>query len=592
MTEGGVEGRLDSNEQQLVDLRRRLERMERRVFPSAAPEPHPLHPSPARPAATPARPAPPGPASEPPKRGLEEILGGRVLAWVGSIAILLGIVFLFGIAMDRGWIDEPMRTVLGLLGSTSLLLAGVWLYERKGRTEAALAAVASALSGLYTTLLAGTQIYDLIPAEVGLACAGLVGIVGVVLAVRWKSMVVAAIGILGALLAPVLVGSGTSDLSLAFMAIALTAAVGVLLWQRWNELSLGAFIISTPQLVVWFVDTYDERLLTSLGVLVGFWALYVVAAIGYELRPRTPDEPPVASWLLLFANVILIAGAGYYGLTEADHPNAAVAWLLGIAASQILLGAFALRRSINREIGSLLLTVGLGLSALAFADALDGPVLVFGWAIQAVALAYLATRASREPQPFGSNAERLLIAAGTYFGLALGHVLIFEAPPTAILEGVDDLGGALAGLGACTAVALYGRFALRDFNPRVAQACEGVGAAALVYLGSVAIIDTLGVTDSGDSLQMGQVLLSAFWTLTGLGAIIYGLLRDAKRLRLGGLALLALAIAKVYTYDMAELDELSRVLSFIALGLLLLVGAFAYERIQVGVGSDVEGATR
>ena len=66
----------------------------------------------------------------------------------------------------------------------------------------------------------------------------------------------------------------------------------------------------------------------------------------------------------------------------------------------------------------------------------------------------------------------------------------------------------------------------------------------------------------------------------------------SKRLRLGGLALLALAVAKVYTYDLAELDELSRVLSFIALGLLLLVGAFAYQRIQVGVGSDAEEATR
>ncbi|HEY8817145.1 MAG TPA: DUF2339 domain-containing protein [Candidatus Dormibacteraeota bacterium] len=590
MTEGGVEGRLESNEQRLTDLTRRLERMERRVFPSAAAAPHPQRAPVARPTATPAQPAPPRPASGPPQRGLEEILGGRVLAWVGGVAILLGIVFLLGIAIDRGWIDEPTRTVLGLLGSTSLLLAGVWLYERKGRTEAALAAVASALSGLFTTVLVGTQIYDLIPAEVGLACAGLAGIVGVALAVRWKSMVVAAIGILGALLAPVLVGTGTTGLSLAFMAIALATAVGVLLWQRWNELSLGAFLISAPQLLVWFTDNYDERLLVSLGVLVGFWALYVVAAIGYELRPRTQDEPPVASWLLLLANVVLIAGAGYFGLDEAGHPNAAVAWLLSLAASHILLGAFALRQAINREIGSLLIAVGLGLSAFGFADVLDGPALVFGWAIQAVALAYLATRANREPEPFGSNAERLLIAAGTYLGLAFGHVLVFEAPPTAMLEGVDDLGNALAGLGACAGATLYGRFALRDFDPRVVQVCEAVGAAALVYLASVAIVDTIGVTDSGDSRQSGQVLLSAFWALTGLGAIVYGLLRDVRRFRLGGLALLALAVTKVYTYDLAELEELSRVLSFIALGLLLLVGAFAYQRIQVGVGDDAERA--
>lgn len=592
MTEGGVEGRLESNEQRLTDLTHRLERMERRVFPSAAAEPHPQHAPVARPAPRPAQPTPPRPASGPPQRGLEEILGGRVLAWVGGVAILLGIVFLLGIAIDRGWIDEPTRTILGLLGSTSLLLAGVWLYERKGRTEAALAAVASGLSGLYTTVLVGTQIYGLIPAEIGLAGAGLVGIVGMALAVRWKSMIVAAIGILGALLAPVMVGTGTSGLSLAFMAIALAAAVGVLLWQRWNELSLGAFLISAPQLLIWFNDSYDERLLASLGVLLGFWALYVIAAIGYELRPRTEGDPPLVSWLLLLANVILIAGAGYFGLDETGHPNAAVAWLLGLAASHMLLGAFALRQAINREIGSLLIAVGLGLSAFGFADVLDGPALVFGWAIQAVALAYLATKANREPQPFCSNAERLLIAAGVYIGLAFGHVLVFEAPPTAMLDGVDNLGNALAGLGACAVATLYGRFVLRDFDPRLVQACEAVGTATLVYLASVAIVDTIGVTDSGDSRQSGQVLLSAFWALTGLGAIVYGLLRDARRLRLGGLALLALAVTKVYTYDLAELEELARVLSFIALGLLLLVGAFAYQRIQIGVGDDTEEAVR
>lgn len=240
----------------------------------------------------------------------------------------------------------------------------------------------------------------------------------------------------------------------------------------------------------------------------------------------------------------------------------------------------------------MLIAAGLGLSALAFADVLDGPVLVVGWALQAVVLAHLATQASRDTAPYGSNADRLLLAAGAYLGLALGHVLVFEVPPDAILAGVENLGDALVGLGACAAAALYGRFALRDLDPRVAQGCEIVGASSLLYLASIAIVDTVGVTDSGESRQTGQVLLSAFWALSGLGAVIYGLLRDVQRLRLGGLALLALAIAKVYTYDLAELDELSRVLSFVALGLLLLVGAFAYQRIQVGAEDDAKEAIR
>lgn len=522
----------------------------------------------------------------------EELFGGRVLAWVGGLATLLGIVFLVGIALERGWIDEPMRLISGFLGSTSLLLAGFWLYERRGHTEAALAAVGSGLAGLFATLLVGTQVYDLIPSYLGLGCAALVGFVGVVIAVRWESAIVAAIGILGGLAAPALVGTGTSGLSMAFMAIALTTAVGVLLWQRWNWLSLGAFLVSAPQLLEWVGANQDEHLLPALGVLVGFWLLYLVAAIGYELRARTPDRLPIPSLLVLLADVVLITAAGYFALEQTGHPNAAAAWLLGMAAGHILLGALGLRQPLNPEIGSLLIAVGMGLSALGFADALDGPVLAVGWAMQAAVLAHMATRASKEPGLLGSSSQRLLAAASTSLGLALGHVLLFEAPPDALANGVEDLSEALLGLGACAAAALYGRFALREVDPRLGHVCEAAAAVALLYLGSVTIVDTVGVTASGDTRQMGQALLSAFWAVTGLGAVLFGLLRDVQRFRLGGLALLALAIAKVYTYDLAALEQLPRVLSFIALGLFLLVGAFGYQRIRIGASDEAEEAAR
>ena len=71
--------------------------------------------------------------------------------------------------------------------------------------------------------------------------------------------------------------------------------------------------------------------------------------------------------------------------------------------------------------------------------------------------------------------------------------------------------------------------------------------------------------------RVGQAITSAD---------IVGLMRDVSRLRIGGLALLGLAVAKVFVYDLAELDELYRVLSFIALGLFLLGGAFAYARLR------------
>jgi uncharacterized membrane protein len=59
-----------------------------------------------------------------------------------------------------------------------------------------------------------------------------------------------------------------------------------------------------------------------------------------------------------------------------------------------------------------------------------------------------------------------------------------------------------------------------------------------------------------------------------------GLRRDQRALRLAGFGLLSLAVGKVFVYDLSRLASIYRVLSLVALGLLLLLAAFAYQRIR------------
>jgi uncharacterized membrane protein len=82
--------------------------------------------------------------------------------------------------------------------------------------------------------------------------------------------------------------------------------------------------------------------------------------------------------------------------------------------------------------------------------------------------------------------------------------------------------------------------------------------------------------------EQGQAILSAFWSLLGVGLLWAGLRRDERTWRLAGFALLAVAVAKVFAYDMAALQAEYRVLSFVVLGLLLLAGAYAYQRMRRG----------
>ncbi len=55
---------------------------------------------------------------------------------------------------------------------------------------------------------------------------------------------------------------------------------------------------------------------------------------------------------------------------------------------------------------------------------------------------------------------------------------------------------------------------------------------------------------------------------------------DRPQLRRGALALLLVTVAKVFLYDLAALTSIYRVASFVVLGLLLLGGAFAWQRLS------------
>jgi uncharacterized membrane protein len=533
---------------------------------------------------------PPPPLGNPITRiEFERVFGGRVLAWIGGLATLLGVIFLMRSAVDSSWFTEEVRVLMAAFGSLLLLGLGVWLHERKG-LEVARIAVAIAIPGLYATTVMATQAYDLISPVIGLEAAALIGVVGVFIAVRWSSMLVASVGILGALAAPIFTGTEMNGGSIAFVAMALAASVGVLLWQRWNWLALGAFAVSAPQLILWVAESRyiglfggegegGQSVLLVLAVLVGFWILYAAAAFGYELRSRGEKSLPISSWLLLLSSSVLVVGSGCLVL-DGSSDLAFNAWLFGFAAAHFLLGGIAIRFGIHREIGSLLVAGGIGLASFACANVLDGPSLVAAWSAAAAALAFLATRVDRTRVPTLSDAERLLIASLGFLGLAIVHMLVVEAPPTAIAEGVGDLGAAVVAIACCAGAAVACWYWGREVEPDIAMVTGYVGALGFVYLGSVAIIDVIGDNAGGEAREIGQSWMSAFWTAAGLGAVVWGMVRHSAKARLGGLALLALAIVKVWTYDLSELEELARALSFVALGLLLLAGAFAYQRFK------------
>ncbi len=454
-----------------------------------------------------------------------------MLAALGGSAVFIGIAFFVAVAIGRGWIGEAERMALAALVSTALLALGVLLYERRGRTEAALALAGTAIGALYLTLTASTSLYDLVPTAPALALAFVVGALATALAVRWQSQLVAGLGIVGALLAPVLVDAPVSGAVAAFVLIALASAAAVLVAERWDWLAITAFALSAPQIAAFALEPAEP--LVIVAVAAALWALGTAAALGFELRTAAATLRP-SSALLVALSAVTAAAIGHLALREAGETGLADGWLAGLAVAQLGV-AVAARGSprASREIGLLSAGQAIVLGDLAFGLAVGGPALPVGWAAAALAL----TQLPRALVPSGrlTPTERvgLELGLGTHLTLAIAHVLVFETPPSSLSGALAGAPGATAALGSVVISAvLCARFTAA--RPLVRDSFDIVAMAALAWL-TAAVLDgvALATAFALQGVALGEIARRSASPLAAAGAT----------------AFLALAFAHVLAFD-------------------------------------------
>ncbi len=86
-----------------------------------------------------------------------------------------------------------------------------------------------------------------------------------------------------------------------------------------------------------------------------------------------------------------------------------------------------------------------------------------------------------------------------------------------------------------------------------------------------------------------QLWLSVIWAVYGGGMLVAGLWRRNRLLRLMALLLLGLTILKVFLIDLSALDNIYRVISFVVLGVILLVVSFLYQKLAQRLEGGQQG---
>ncbi len=509
-----------------------------------------------------ARPRKPGeaedgaPAPEPASFAnfFENLVGGRLLIWVGGAALFVAAIFLINYSIEIGLITPEMRMIAAGLFGLTLLAAGE--YARRSPRLAADIRVSQALVGtglavLYATVYGSYWLYGFF--GINTASLLMLAITVAALGLSFRHGIgTAALGLIGGFLTPALVGDpDTGALGLLAYIALLNIAVFYIAWRRgWGWLA-GVAVLASFAWTAFFIFQPDPGdaiaagwFAAALGIIAGLlkpagtsltWIQPVAIAATIVMILTARDDVETWGWL---AYAVIAAGA--IAITRLREHVPAVPFYV------LLLGVLLIpvRILIHDEAG--------------VASAATGMILLFG---------------------LGS----LIIAVEWRSGLWAALSAVGFAAPALVLRWsypglMSDMNwGALLALLAAGPVALV-FIRRRQIHYAVAldflALLPALTAAALLAFAAIDLVPS-------DGLSIAWMVLSI--ALIGAGMALHDL-----AFRIAGLTLLTVTVVKLFLIDASALDGVLRILSFVGLGVSLIVLGWLYGKLLRGERRDNE----
>ncbi|MGE5126284.1 MAG: DUF2339 domain-containing protein, partial [Betaproteobacteria bacterium] len=392
--------------------------------------------------------------------------------------------------------------------------------------------------------------------------------------------------------------ASVTDRPLALLGLLVAqAGLAVLVARRWAWAETAGAALGALAVLAWYeryfrVERANEALALAL-TLAGLYFL-IVSVRGLLLRQLlgvagalTHAVAAALAWTVVYRVLDLIAPAL---LGPAAVALGALHLAVGLAARARGQDLLRVRVALGLAAGFLTIAipVQLGLHGITLAWAVEGVVLLwlgvrqdawlaraFGYGVLALAVGRLFVRhLPLHPGPFApvwnpAFGAWLAVIASLAVAYVVVRGLVARALP------LDETAQAV--LGPIALALLFGLLTM-ETQSAFAQASRAASVAN----------DAAAARSA--SLQ-GDLAVSVLWTLFATGLLAGGLAARSRGLFYAAYALFAITAGKVVLVDLATLPTLYRMLSFLALGVLLLAGAWLNLRFRERLSGPAEAVS-
>ena len=572
---------------------------------------------------------------------VESLVAANWLTRIGMVLLVIGLGFFIKYSIDGHWLSPEVRLVGAFGLGLAMYAFGMWLW-RGTMNLIGQAFTAGGAAVLYFAAYASSEMYGLTSPYV--ACGGAVLITALLVAsaLRRDSQLLASLGMLGAYSTPLMFGIRQENPYPILIYLA-ALALGLLVIRRSQKwilpvwiAFLGSAFCSTlvANAMVW-----DENFVSSLRQVSNWWSNdwqkgwaipFLAFGLGYYLlfhlaaqrRFRKLTEAG-SFWELLLVGVNTLFFM-LYSLDIIGELDPAVVWgwdiqiwfklVLFGTLTLVFFGLTALLRA-RREEEQLFWAIDCGLGFLSLAllacFVWSGEWLVPFLMFECVIMQWVVLRmGSRVLTGIAYFAATLILGfwivcacvaysldPGQFFeSRVLSECTVLHSP--LISDGVCWIERAVRFLipALCAFAMVWNAWKFRE--PRRSDSQDSIQAVDVVgVLGTLLLLVFLTAEvvllceRYCDAMRLGAV--SVLWTLFALGLILFGMRAKVRAARITGLVFLLLVMLKVFLVDMAQLDQIYRVVAFVVLGGLVLLGGVLYlhRHAKSEGGAELESDT-
>ena len=324
----------------------------------------------------------------------EKYIGENLFGKIGILVLVVGMGLFVKYAIDKNWINEVFRTVLGFVVGGGLLVLSQRLKNTYRTFSSLLAGGAFAI--FYVTVAMAYHYYGLFSQTAAFVILVVLTVLMSLLSVVYNRRELAVIGLVGGFIAPFLVSNGMGNYQVLFtyLTILNVGMFGLSLYKKWGELPVigfvATYVIMLGYSLVADLDIAGDMHLIQLLLFSTLFYLIFLLPVVSVLRTDNKKANQPLMMIVVLNNFIYLYFALWY-LHELHLPyNIKGAFTLFIALVNVCL-AYAIRGK-KSETGYLFTAlVGMFLTfiSISIPIQLEGSFITLLWATEMVVVLWL-----------------------------------------------------------------------------------------------------------------------------------------------------------------------------------------------------------